>query len=89
MSPNDGAIHNQALHIRVIDEVLVHFVPDVPVTPAGKALVDAIPVAIFLRQLAPLSAGAQDPVDAFDESPTISFFSGINAGILVQKLIDF
>ena len=48
MSANDGAIHNQTLHIGIIGEVLVHPLPDILVAPASIAFVDAIPVTIFL-----------------------------------------
>lgn len=89
MRPNNGTIHYQALHIRVIGEVLVHSLPYFSVAPAGIALVDAIPVAIFGWQLAPLRSSAQEPVDALNETTAIGFFPGVYVGTLVQKLIDF
>jgi len=42
MGTNDRAIENEVLHIRVIGKVLMHFVPNTLVTPAGKSLVDAL-----------------------------------------------
>lgn len=50
MGPNDGAIEDQMFHIRVIDKILMHFVPDILIGPAGKPFVDAIPMAVLIWQ---------------------------------------
>ena len=39
--------------------------------PAGNAFVDAFPVAVFCRQVFPLSAAAQDPQNTVQENPVV------------------
>jgi len=47
MGPDDGAVYHPILHIRFIDKVVEHPLPYALVTPAGKTLVDAVPLAVF------------------------------------------
>jgi hypothetical protein len=89
MGAHDGAIQDEMLHIWVIGKMLVHAIPDALVTPARKALVDAIPVAIFLRQQAPLSTAAGHPEYAFDKATAISFLAYVNAWTGAQKFYYF
>jgi hypothetical protein len=80
MGPNDGAIEDQMFHIRVIDKILMHFVPDILIGPAGKPFVDAIPMAVLLWHQAPLGTAAADPAHAFDKSATLVLLTDINVG---------
>ena len=89
MSPDDGAIEDQVLHIRVIGEMLVHLCPYIVVIPARKAFVDAIPVPVFLRQPAPLGSGPGNPQHPFDEAPTLTFLSHIGPRTVFQELEYF
>lgn len=76
-------------HIRVIGKILMHFVPDILISPASKPFVDAIPVAVLLRQQAPLGPAATDPEHAFDKSATLVFLTDINVRTGLQELKYF
>ena len=47
MVPHHGAIEKNIFHVGVVGKVLMHIFPDVMVAPAGKTLIDRVPVAIF------------------------------------------
>ena len=85
MSPNDGAIKDQVFHIRVIGKILMHFVPDILIGPAGKPFVDAIPMTVLLWHQAPLGPAAADPEHAFDKTATLVFLTDINVGTGLQE----
>jgi len=89
VSPDNGAIQDQMFHIRVTGKILMHFVPDILISPAGKPFIDAIPVAILLWQQAPLGPAAADPEHAFDKTATLVFLTHINARTDPQKLKYF
>ncbi len=89
MGADHAAVQDQVLHVRVIDEMLMHVFPDVVFAPAGKTLVDAVPLAILLRQQAPLGSAARDPQHGFQEKPTLGFLAGIGSGMALQKGVYF
>ena len=43
VGPDYGTVDDQVLHVRVIDEMLMHSCPYSALTPSGKPLVDAVP----------------------------------------------
>lgn len=88
MGPDRAAIEDQVLHIRVIGKMVMHIFPDLVVTPAGKALVDAVPGTIFLRQQAPLGAATRDPEHGFQEKPTVGFLACIDSGMALQEGVN-
>lgn len=71
MSTYYGAVKDNVFHIRVMDKMLMHPIPDTLVTPAGKAFVHAVPGAVVLRQQSPLGAAAGHPEDSFNEASAI------------------
>ena len=77
------------LHIRVIGKMLMHFVPNILISPAGKAFVDAIPVAVLVWQQPPLGAAAGDPEHAFDKTATLVFLADIDLRTGPQELNYF
>jgi len=77
MGSYDGAVQQDILPIRVSGKMLMHIFPYLVVAPAGKALVDAVPVAVFFGKQAPLGSAAQDPQDGFDEQSTFCFIANI------------
>jgi hypothetical protein len=85
MGPDHAAVQDQVLHIRIIDEVLMHIFPDVVFAPASKAFVDTVPPTILLRQQAPLGTAARNPQHGFQEKPTLGFLVGIGSGMALQK----
>jgi len=76
------------LHIRVVGHMLVQAGPDTLVTPAGKAFVDTIPVAILHRQQPPLGAAAGDPEHSFEKAPALRFLAHIYTWTGTQKRKD-
>jgi hypothetical protein len=68
--------------------MMMHLFPDIVIVPAGKPLVDTIPLAITLRQLAPLGSGTHDPVHSLNEALTLGFFTGVNARALAEELVN-
>jgi hypothetical protein len=89
MCPDNGAIQNKMLHIRVIGKMLMHFVPNIFITPAAKAFIDTIPVAILCWQQPPLGAATGNPKHSFNKSAALRFLAHINLGTGPQKLNYF
>ena len=78
MGTNHGAINDEVFHIRVMDEVLMHSLPDTLHAPAGEPLVDAVPSAILGWEQSPLGATSGDPKDTFDEASALGFLPHIH-----------
>lgn len=89
MSPHNGAIYNQVFHVRVVGEVMMHSFPDTFLAPAGKPLVDGVPVAVGLRQQAPLGAAAGHPEDSFNEASTLGLVTHVEIWTGLQELEYF
>ena len=78
MGTNHGAVNDEVFHIRVMDEVLMHSLPDTLHAPAGEPLVDAVPSAILGWQQSPLGTRPGDPQDTFDKAAAFSFLPHIH-----------
>ena len=78
MGTNHGAINDEVFHISVMDEVLMHSIPDTLHAPAGEPLVDTVPSAILRWEQSPLGTGPRDPHDTFDKAAAISFVPHIH-----------
>ena len=85
MRPHDSAVRHHALHVGVVAEVVEQISQDTMVTPAGKAFVDTIPVAILVRQVSPLGAGSQDPQARFQEAAALIFLAHVDSRLVAQK----
>ena len=77
MGADDGAIDNDVFHVWIMREMLMHSFPDPFIAPAGKAFIDAVPVAVVFWQQPPLGAAACHPEDGFDEASAISFLPDV------------
>jgi hypothetical protein len=77
------------LHIRVSSKMLVHPHPDTLVTPASKALIDAVPVAILHGQQPPLGATADHPENGFEKASALGFLAHVHVWTGTQKRKDF
>jgi len=80
MCPDNGAIKDKIFHIWVIGKMLMHFVPNILITPAAKAFVDTVPVAILCWQQSPLGAAAGNPQHTFNKTTALGFLAHINVG---------
>ena len=78
MGTNHGAINNEVFHVRVMDEVLMHSLPDTLHAPAGEPLVDAVPSAILGWEQSPLGTGPGDPKDTIDKAAAFIFLTHIH-----------
>src|SRR5262245_48354926 len=70
MSPDDGRVDQESLHLRELYR-LKYPRPDSRLGPAIKPLIDRIPVAKSLWQISPRSAAAGDPDDRVDKSAVV------------------
>jgi hypothetical protein len=89
MSPHNGAVDDQVFQVRVIGEVMMHSFPDAFLAPAGKPLVDGVPVAIGLGQQSPGGAAAGHPEDSFNEAPTLGRVANVDIWTGLEKLEYF
>ena len=78
MGADDRAVQDEMFHVSVLGKVLQHRFPDARITPACEALVDAVPLAVFLWQHAPLSAAAVQLEDSLDEETAFGFLTNID-----------
>lgn len=85
MGSDHRAVDNQILHVWLIGKVLQHLFPNAVVTPAGKPLVDAVPLAVLLWEQAPLRAAAVYPEHGFQEAAALGFVADIDARIIAQE----
>ncbi len=89
MSAYGGAVDNEAFHVWIIYKMLMHSFPYISFTPASKALIDAVPVAILLGQQSPLGTAPRHPEDGFNEASAIGLPSNVDAWAGAQELKDF
>jgi len=89
VSPDDGAVKNKRLHIRVIGEMVMHLCEDASIAPPGKTLVDGVPFPIDFRQKSPLGTATSDPEDGFNEATSFIFVANIEIGATQEELVYF
>lgn len=66
-----AGVDHQPFKVRLIHELLQQPLPDALVAPAAKAAMRVLPVTIIGRQIAPRSAGAQNPKHCIDEAAIV------------------
>ena len=86
MRADNGTVNNQALVIRVIGQIVMQRLPNAAVAPAGTALIDGVPVAVFGRQETPGRAGAGNPECAGSETSAMVFAAHIEVGAARGKV---
>ncbi len=67
MSPNHATVQHHIFYIRIVSKVLKHLLPYPSFAPPVKALVDAVPVTVPLRQKSPLRPRTHYPQHPFDK----------------------
>lgn len=85
MRPYNGAIRQDAFHVRIIVEEGKHVVKDASITPTSEALVHTVPLAVFSWQGAPLGPGTQHPEGCFDKATTLCLVTDIDSRMFPQK----
>lgn len=78
MSADDRAVDDEVFHVRIVSKVLQHRFPDAGITPASEAFVDAVPLAVLLRQHTPLRATAVQPENGLDKKAAFGFMTDID-----------
>ena len=68
VSPNDGGINDEPLHIWGIDKVLVQPLKDSFIAPSCKSFVDAVPIAVGFWEQMPLAATTSYPKHRLDKT---------------------
>lgn len=88
MGPDDGGVDDQVFHVGVVDEVLMHSLPDSALAPSGKSLVNAVPTSVFGREHPPLRTGPCNPKYGIDKPSTLSFLAHVQARLVPEELPD-
>jgi hypothetical protein len=68
--------------------MLMHSLKNPFVTPAGKPLVDTVPLAVVSRKQPPLGSTSAHPKECFDEPAAITLFSEVDVRTGAKKLED-
>ncbi len=89
MGPHRGAVNNEMFQVRVMGKMMMHALPDVLITPAGKPPVDAVPFAIPFVQQSPLGTAASHPEHPFNEVAAVRFLTNVYLWATTQELADF
>lgn len=61
-------VNHDGFHVGINREVFEHGLPDASFRPAVESLVDAVPIAVFLRQEPPLNAAASHVKNCVQEA---------------------
>ena len=75
-------------HVRVLGELFEHVGPNTVLFPACVALEDTFPLAKVGWQFTPLCAGAQNPVNCFDETATLFLLPRVGTRVSLQKCLQ-
>ena len=80
MGADNGTVNNQVFRIRVIGQIVMQSIPNAPVPPAGTALIDGVPVAVFGGPETPGRAGRGNPEYAGSETAAMVFAADVEVG---------
>jgi hypothetical protein len=69
--PDDGAIDNHVLEVRVVRQGLEDPIEHASLDPSAKALKDRVPVPESLGKVAPRRPDPHNPENRFDEKPVV------------------
>jgi hypothetical protein len=86
VSPDDRTVDDEVFHVRFLNEMLVHSLPDATVAPPGEPFVDGVPVAILGRQQSPLRSGAIHPQHALDKPLAFRRVANVHVRAIPQEL---
>jgi hypothetical protein len=64
VGPHQRGVERDVVVVRIVDEVMEHPCPDPGLGPTGEAPVERLPLAVTVRQVVPVCAGAQHLQDA-------------------------
>ena len=88
MGAHSSAVGHDGCHVGVLGELSEHIRPHTVLFPAGVALEDTVPLAKIVWQFTPLGAGAQNPVNCFNETSTLFLLPSIGTRVTLQECIN-
>ena len=88
MGPDDSAVDDQVLHVGVIDQVLMHSLPNSALAPSGEPLVNAVPSSVLGREHPPLRTGTGNPQHGIDKPSTLSFLAYVQVCLVPEELAN-
>ena len=71
MNLHVAGIDHQPFKIRLVDHLLQQLFPDTLVAPAAEAAMGVLPVPVVRRQVAPRSAGTQNPENTVEKTAVV------------------
>lgn len=71
VGPHQRGVESDISVVRNLGEVIGYLFPDPGLGPEGEAFVKRLPLAIALRQVTPVRAGAQHPRDAVHKGQVV------------------
>ncbi len=79
--PDDGAVDHVGTSIpfHQFGQCLKHCLENTGLDPASISTKDAVPLAVFIRQMPPLRSCARHPQHAFEITPIVLSRGGIHA----------
>ena len=88
MGTHGGTVDEDFLEVGVFTQDRKDVVPDILVSPAGKANIGAVPGAKLCRKVTPGASRSRDPQDSFDEEAVINTSTPSVAFLAGQQLLD-
>jgi hypothetical protein len=71
VDPDDGAVDDRVLEVRIIRQALEKTLEDALLRPSAKAPEDRVPAPERFVQVAPGRARSGDPEDGFEKQPVV------------------
>jgi hypothetical protein len=85
MSANNGAVNEQVFKVWISGAKLMQLLKDTRSSPAGKAFVDRIPVAVFFGKQPPLRTAARNPENGREEATTLPLSADVKFWARAQE----
>ena len=71
MSPHDGAVDEDYFAVSIFTQDGKNVLPDIPVSPAGKATINAVPWTGCCQKISPWAANARYPQHRLNEKAVV------------------
>ena len=88
MSANDRRINQERLVVLVLGEFFEYSSPHTLSCPSRETRVDGLPLGVVLRQIAPWSAGPENPADRVDDLPVVDAWTAFASCLRGQNLAN-
>ena len=85
---HNGGVDDQVLEVWMFDQCTENTLPNALLGPSAETLENTVPVAEFLREIAPRCAGSRDPENRIDEQAIIFTVPSSVSCFTRKKLFD-